>query len=63
MIRTVLTVAKTIPVLKSPSGMKNAPTVIPTSTRNLKNQKLRGKKKINVIPSMYTQQTGLSVFV
>lgn len=30
-----------LPALKSPSGMKKAPTVIPTSTRNLKNQKLR----------------------
>lgn len=35
---------KKLPVLKMPSGMKNAPTVMPTSSRNLKNQKLRGKK-------------------
>lgn len=33
-----------IPVLKMPSGIKKAPTVMPTSTRNLKNQKL-GRKK------------------
>ena len=33
-----------IPVLNSPSGMKKAPTVMPTSTNNLKNQKLRRNK-------------------
>lgn len=35
-----------IPELKMPSGIKKAPTVMPTSTRNLKNQKL-GRKKLN----------------
>lgn len=33
-----------LPALKLPSGMKKAPTVMPTSTRNLKNQNLRQQK-------------------
>lgn len=44
-----------IPVLKVPSGMKKAPTVMPTNTRNLKNQKLRGKHK--GIPGMFRTTT------
>lgn len=43
-VRVQNRLAPPLPALKSPSGMKNAPTVMPTSTRNLKNQKLRNEK-------------------
>lgn len=37
-----------IPVVKVPSGMKKAPTVIPTSARNLKNQNLRQQSQVSL---------------
>lgn len=39
-----VTLSLNIPVVKVPSGMKKAPTVMPTSIRNLKNQNLRRQK-------------------
>ena len=38
-----------IPVVKGPSGMKNAPTVIAVAAANLKNQNLQGKGNVKRI--------------
>lgn len=34
-----------LPVVKGPSEMKKAPTVMPAAAANLKNQKLKGDRK------------------